>query len=196
MGAIGTRLQAVQDRILDILASMTSRDRRLALSLMGFMALVVMGGGLWWMNGTLRSLSNRVGDLEERLHLVNVLAADQAAAEDEARAIAEALKANAGTDLSSFLEQAAATAAIKDKLDQVKEKSTATDGTIQEKVYAVSLKDLTLSELTSFLYEVETARYPLQIMTFKVKSRKKGDARILNVDMDVAAYKVVEESAG
>ncbi len=185
-----------QERVFDLLSSMTPRDRKLMLGLVAFFSLVFVGGSLWLMSSKLSTLNGHIADREEKLHLIHVLAIDHAEALGEAEEIEEALKANAGTDLSSFLEQAAGKSGIEEKLDQVKEKTTATDGVVQEKVYAVKLTKLTLDELTSFLYEVETARYPLKVHTFKVKSRKSGDSRVLNVDMDIASYKVLEEVEG
>ena len=185
-----------QERLFDLLSSMTPRDRKLLLGLVAFFSLIFVSGSLWLMSSKLGSLNGQIADREEKLHLIHVLAVDHAEALGQAEEIEEALKANADTDLSSFLEQAAGKSGIEEKLNQVKEKTTATDGVVQEKVYAVKLSKLRLDELTSFLYEVETARYPLKIHTFKVKSRKSGDSRVLTVDMDIASYKVLEEVEG
>lgn len=196
MGAIADRVQSVQDRFFDLIAGMTQRDRRLFLGLVAFFLVVFVSVGLWWMRSTLAGVESRIADREEKLHLIRVLAVDQAEAAGKAEEIEEALRANADTDLSSFLEQAAKKAGIEDKLDQVKEKTTATDGVVQEKVYAVKLDKVELSELTTFLYEIETASFPLRVHTFKAKSRKRGENRVLTVDLDIASYKVLEEAEG
>ena len=172
---------------------MTKRDRRLFLGLLAFFIIVFVSVGIWWMRSTLSGVQTLVADREEKLHLIRVLAVDHAEASGTADEIEQALMANADQDLSSFLEQAAKKAGVEDKLSQVKEKTTATDGVVQEKVYDVKLDKIALTELTSFLYEIETAQYPLRITTFSAKSRKQGDSRVLNVNLDVASYKVLEE---
>ncbi len=193
---IADRVQSVQDRFFDLLAGMTQRDRRLFLGLIAFFGMVFVGVGLWWMSSTLGVVEGKIADREEKLHLIRVLAVDHSEASSKAEEIEEALRANADTDMSSFLEQAAKKTGIEDKLSQVKEKSTATDGVVEERVYAVKLDKVELTELTSFLYEIETAQYPLRVHVFKAKSRKQGEGRVLNVDLDIASYKVLEEAEG
>ncbi|CAN0461093.1 unnamed protein product, partial [Ectocarpus fasciculatus] len=99
-------------------------------------------------------------------------------------------------DLSAFLDKSAENTDIGDKLDAVKEKTSSTDGVLEEKMYAVSLSNLTESELATFLYEIETSGFPLQIKTMKVKSRKKGDEKTLRVDLDISAYRLIDGEQG
>jgi type II secretory pathway component PulM len=194
MSNLSTRIRGVIDRVQDLLADMTPRDRSLLLGLVGFAALLLVGGSIWAMSSTISSLDSRLRDRELTLTRVQAMAAQQATAEGEAAAIEEQLQKFAGTDLSSFMEQAARNASVGDRLDSVREKSSASSGNIEERLYSVSLNSLTLSEMTDFLYEVEGTGYPLRIKTFKVKTRKRGEVSSLSVEMDVSAYRLIEDA--
>ncbi len=194
MSTLTTRLRGLLDRIQDLLADMSPRDRALLLGLVGLSLVGAFGGALWWMSSTLSDLETRISDREDTLAAVQLAAAEYEVAADEAKAIEEQLKKHAGTDLSSYLEKAATTAKVKDKLKSVREKSSAVDGNIEEKLHTVSLNELTLDELTEFLYEVETSGYPLRIKTFRVKTRTRRGETSLNVDMDISAFQIIDDT--
>ncbi len=193
MGGIRSRLAGARDRAVDMIADLSPRDRTLLMGLLAFAAILLIGGGAWWMNRTIHELEGRLADRRQTLQNVRELDADYAAAVDRSNEIQQRLRESAGTDLSSFLEQAASKANIREKLSAVREKSASTDDVLEEKIYAVSLDRLTLDEFVDFLYQAETAGYPMQILNLKVKTRKKGDEKLLNVDLDVAAYRVLSE---
>lgn len=195
MSSLITRFRGLSDRALDLVAGMTPRDRMLFMGLVAGGSLLALGGGGWWMAGSLSDLRNRISERELSLQQVQLSRAEYEVAAVEAARIEEQLRANAGTDLSSFLEKAATSAAVKDKLDSVREKSSATEGNIEEKLHSVSLRKLTTEELSKLLFEVETAGYPLRVKTLSVKARKRSDEVTLNVDMDISAFRVLDDSA-
>lgn len=188
--AIAERFQPVIERIQDQLAGMTERDRRLLLGLAVFAVIVIVGGGIWWMKGSLDGLEAKVADRQETLRRVRVLGADYAETKAQAEEISAKIAEYEGTDLSAFLEQVADKSNVGDRLDAVRQKSSTDDGDLVETVYAVKLTRLLQDELASFLYEVESSGYPLRVRTLTVKSRKRGGEVMLNVDMDISAYKV------
>ena len=198
MSAITTRIAALQERIQDILASMSSRDRTMFIGLIVFGVLVVTGGSAFLMNRVLGDLEERIDSQSHTLQIMETMASDYRESSEKAEQIEEELSRNTDNDLSAFLEKSAKNTGIGDKLDAVKEKSTSSDGVLQEKLYAVTLSKLELSELSDFLYEVETAGFPMQIQTLKVKTRTKKGERTLSVDLDIAAYTLLdtEESEG
>lgn len=195
MSTLSTRLDALRDRAQDALADMAPRDRGLLLGLVVLATLAVVGGGAWWMHGTIGGLESRVDSRADTLHLLKVMASEHEAAVAQSDEIKAKLKEHSGSDMSSFLEQAAKNSGVADRLNQVREKSVTTNGVLEEKLYAVALSQLSTEEMSNFLFEVETAGYPLQIRTFKVKSRTRKGDKTLNLDMDIAAFRVVEEEA-
>jgi type II secretory pathway component PulM len=198
MSAITTRIAAFQERIQDILASMSSRDRTMFIGLIVFGVLVITGGSAFLMNRVLGDLEERIDSQSHTLQIMETMASDYRDSSEKAEQIEEELARNTDNDLSAFLEKSAKNTGIGDKLDAVKEKSTSSDGVLQEKLYAVTLSKLELTELSDFLYEVETAGFPMQIQTLKVKTRTKKGERTLSVDLDIAAYTLLdtEESEG
>lgn len=195
MSTMNTRIRAILDRGQDILADMAPRDRALLLGLSGLALLVVLGGSAWWMRSTVSDLQARIEDREATLAAVQLAQAQYEAAAVEAGEIETQLKKYAGTDLSSYLEKAATTANVKDKLKSVREKSSAVDGNIEEKLHTVALDGMSLAELTEFLYEVETSGYPLRIKTFRVKTRSRRGETTLNVDMDISAFQILDDTS-
>ena len=192
MSAIGTRVAALQERLQDLLASMSPRDRSLFIGMVTALIFAVVFGSVYAMNRSLSSLDQRIDDREQTLQLVTVMAEEYQASSAQVEQIEAELRRHAGTDLSAFLEQSAEKTGIKAQLDAVKEKSTAEEGSLQEKLYAVSLSDLETSQLASFLVEIETAGFPMKIRSLKVKTRGRAGEKKLRVDMDVSAFKLLE----
>lgn len=198
MSAISTRLAALQERIQDILASMSSRDRTMFIGLIISAVVLITGGSTYLMNRSLSDLESRIDSQKHTLQIMKAMASDYEDSSEKAAQIEAELARNTNTDLSAFLEKSAKNTGIGDKLDAVKEKSTSSDGVLQEKLYAVTLSKLELSELSDFLYEIETAGFPMQIQALKVKTRTKKGEKTLSVDLDIAAYTLLdtEESEG
>ena len=100
------------------------------------------------MNKTLKTERQEIERVGKSVELIQVLQAEQANLESEVAQIEESLAKNATTDLSAFLEQSATKSGFnpKEKNMQVREKSTTKDGRLQEKVFSVSLSNLTTEE--------------------------------------------------
>lgn len=188
-----TRLiENLRGRFGDLVASMTPRDRRLFVGLVIFVYIAVVGGVFWLGRAQLRDLQSRVADREQTLTLVKTLAADEAEGRDQVKTIEEELKRNATQDLPSFMEKATQKLGMSAQLLGVREKGTTTEGTLEEKTYGVELSKLTLQQLVDFLHEVETTRYPLKIRSTKVKTQTIGGQKVLNVSLEVSAFRLVE----
>lgn len=185
------RFQPLADRARDQLAAMSPRDRKLLLGLGIGGALLVVFGGIFLMKGALDAREAKVADRQETLRRVHLLAADFADSQAQAEQIEAKIAEHAGTDMSAYLEQVASRTNVGDRLDAVRQKATSEEGTLQETIYAVSLSKLGQSELATFLYELESTGYPLQVRTMTVKSRRRADEVTLNVDLDIAAYKLI-----
>ena len=190
-----SQLQIIKERALDAFAALPPRDRILAAGLIISTFFGGLGFGVYKMNKTLTVQRQEIERIGKSVELIQVLQAEQASLESEVMQIEESLAKNATTDLSAFLEQSATKSGFnpKEKNMQVREKSTTKDGRLQEKVFSVSLSNLTTEEFAKFLFQTETSGYPLKIQTSTVKRRKRSDGVNLNLSLDIAAYKLVEE---
>ena len=190
-----SKIRIYKERALDTLAALPPRDRILAVGLIVSTFFGGLGFGVYSMNKTLKTERQEIERVGKSVELIQVLQAEQAALESEVSQIEESLTKNATTDLSAFLEQSATKSGFnpKEKNMQVREKSTTKDGRLQEKVFSVSLNNLTTEEFAKFLFQTETSGYPLQIQTSTIKRRKRSDGVNLNLNLDIAAYKLVEE---
>lgn len=185
-------LAPIRARFADIIANMSARDRKLFVGLVvsGFVAAL---GGLWWIaDEQLLSVQGSIDAQEHNLVLLNALAAEQASAGEQAQKIERQLTKFAGQDLPSFLEKAAEKTGVTTNLQGVREKSTTTEGNIEEHGYTVDLSKLSLQQLTEFLYEVETAGYPLKVRSMKTKAVTLAGVKTLSVTMEVSAFRLLE----
>jgi hypothetical protein len=189
------QFQIIKERISDTLASLPPRDRAIAIPLS---LLVFFGGislGIFFMFNSLESLNKQLVGLNDNLRLVKVLQQEHHTVKEEVSVIEQSLAKNATTDLSAFLEGAANKAGFnpKEKNMQVRERSTITDGNIQEKVFTVNLSSLSTEEFSSFLLQTETAGYPLKIQTSTVKTKKRKGEKLLQLTLDIATFKLISE---
>ena len=192
MDRLRERLEVLIDRIGELLEGLTPRDRALLLGLIGVAVVALTGGVVWWMNRSLDEQGRRLADRAEMLQTVQQLSATYAADQQTAQEIEEKIRAFEGTDLPAFMEQAASRAELSDHLDGVKGKPPSTDGALEDTPYTVSLSNLSTEDLASFLYEIETAGYPLKVRTTTVRVRTRAGEKVLSVDLDVSAFRLLE----
>jgi hypothetical protein len=158
--------------------------------------LGLLAGGFWWGQSTLDDLRSRVAARTDLLARLEAMARDYAGARSKAADIEAAIARHAGTDLSAFLEQAASRTGIRENLDAVREKSTTSEGDLEDKRYTVTLSRLQLPDLANFLYEAESAGYPLKVRTAKIRTLTQKDEKLLNLTLEVSAFRLIEEDAG
>ena len=185
------RIEIFLDRIQDLLADMTPRDRMLLLGLTITLLVAIVAGSSYAMKKSLDTLEARVKERASDVQFVYVTAQEYADAQANLQVLEADLQKTSSVDLSAFLEQAAQKASI-DSPDSVREKSSATEGNLEEKQFTVTLNDISLQQLSEFLYEAEASGYPLKIRTTKVKTKTKKDEKLLQVNMDISAFRAVQ----
>ena len=157
---------------------------------------IVVVGLVWWVaSGRVEVARDEVADREQTLKNVKTAASAYAETADGVATIEAALKEHGGQDLSVFMEKAAEKVGITSSL-QVRPKEGRPEGDLLEKMYSVEISRITLQNLVDFLYAVETEGYPMKIKTMKTKSVTASGSRVLNVSLDVAAYRYPEGTTG
>lgn len=182
------------ERLQDLLSGLSPRDRALLIGMVGALILAVFVGAGLALTRSLKGQRSQLDDRQTQLAQVTALTADHAGNVAKIASIESHIKEYEGTDLQAFLEKAGKNAGISDRLNAVREKSTSTQGRLEDKLYNVTFSKLTLSEYSNFLYEVEAVGYPLKIRSVKVRRRAHGDEITLDVDMDISAFRVVEDA--
>lgn len=186
------RLEALFERVQDVLADMTPRDRMLLLGLTIFVALGVIGGVTFSMKSTLDGMQSRIDERAKNLEFVYDMAQQYADATATLAVLEKDLARNSNIDLSAFLEQACMKAQIEGACpDSVREKSTIQDGNLEEKVYTVSISNVSTQQLATLLYEAETAGFPMKIRSTKVKTRTRKGEKLLSVTMDISSFRAI-----
>ena len=194
--SIQDRFNRIALKIQDSTASLSPRDRNLLGFLVVFGVLCVVGGGFYFLNSSVKSVSSQVLYREETLRSAQDMASEFQANQETAAAIRAKLLEHKGANLSAFLEKAAQTVGIAARLDSVKESSTAINGDLEEKLFRASLSKLSLEDATNFLYEIETSGFPLVVQSAKFKTRKRNDEREIKLTLDIAAYSLTESAGG
>jgi type II secretory pathway component PulM len=204
MGAIRDRLLNLQaavmrpfaplrDRIHGLLEGMSARDRALLYILMIFFTLVGLALGTMGVRSHLNRLEESLDTRRGQLAMVREMAVEYAEGTEQLAEVEGKLRQHEGTTLSAFLEKSADKVQIRDSLKQVKERSSTTMESLEEKKFTAQLRPVTLEQLVGFLYEVETSGYPLLIKTLNAKTIKISGDKHLDVTLDISAYKLLEE---
>lgn len=188
-------LGPLKARFSELVATMSPRDRKLFVGLV-VGAYAVLLGGLWWFaSGTLDDQASRIATQENNVAQLAGLAADETAAADKVTQINDQLRKYSDQDLPSFLEKSGQKVGV--TALQMRERQVITEGEIEEHTFSVDVSKVSLDQLVSFLYEVETAGYPLKIRSMKTKVVTVSGAKLLNVSMEVSSFRLVggEESS-
>lgn len=188
-------LDPVRERFAEAVASMSARDRKLLAGLAVFGVLAVLGGTWWLGSGLVADARSRVSDREDALDQLTTMASQQADAVEQVENIEAELRKHASQDLPSFMEKSAQKTNLATNLSGVREKEVRTEGNLEEKVYGVELAKVSLQQLVEFLHEIETSGYPLRVRSTKTKTVTVAGAKVLNVSMEVSAFRLVEVEA-
>jgi len=206
MAAIGERLANVQasimrpfvplrERVRSTLEGMSARDRALLYLMVIFFIVVGIGLGTMGIRSHLNRLDETLDTRRSQLAMVREMAVEYADGTEQLAEVEDKLRAHEGTTLSAFLEKSADKVQLRDSLKQVKERSSTTMDTLEEKQYTAQLRPVTLEQLVGFLYEVETSGYPLLIKTLTAKTITISGVKNLDVTLDISAYKLMDDEA-
>ena len=181
----------LREKMRSALASMTPRDRMLLSGTAIILLIFIMIASALFITKNIDGIKK---EIENSAQAHQKLQQEQNRLQ-ELRAqiveLEEKIDAHKNTDLSAFLSKSTQKAGIKEKiLDRVKEKTTSKAGSITQKSYNVPLKEVSLNEFTSFLYEIETAGYPFEIQQCSIQTRKRGEEQKLRVELDIVTYEL------
>ena len=193
---IQAKFNTIALRIQDGLAGLGDRDRRLFMGLTGCIFVGLLWGGAYAMKLSVDSVNTKVEFREKALRTATIMAMEFQANEATALLISEALEAHKTTNLSAFLEKAAQSVGIADRLDSVKASSTSVNGDLEETLYAAQFSKLSLEDATNFLFEIETSGFPLVVKTARFKTRRRKGDREIKLTLDIAAYKAIVVDQG
>lgn len=188
-------LAPLRQRFDDLVATLSPRDRRLLMGMI-FMWYVAMVAVVWWLaTGRVDAARAEVSEREKMVKNLMLSASAFSETADQVERIERALKENGDKDLSVFMEQSAEKVGISSNL-QVRPKEEREEGDLLEKMYAIEISKITLQNLSDFLYEVETAGYPMKIRSMKTKTVTAAGSKVLNVTLEVASYRYAATPGG
>lgn len=181
----------LREKTRSALASMTPRDRMLLGGTAVFLLLFIMIASAIFITNQLESMKKEIENSAQAYQRLQQEQSRLVRLRAEIVELEGKIESHKNTDLSAFLSKSSQKAGIKEKiLDRVKEKSTSKAGSITQKSYNVPLKEVSLGEFTSFLYEIETAGYPFEIQQCSIQTKKRGEEQKLRVDFDIVTYEL------
>jgi len=145
------------------LSSLSPRDRRILIYAAGFFGVLGVSLLVLTLKGRLDDKASRVRTAKDTLEVLYVMEAQYLEAAQRIEASEERLKEYEGQRLPAFIESMAAQSDVRDLLRQVDDQGTETVGNVKQTTYKVVLKKVPLAGALDFLYDVETAGYPLQV---------------------------------
>ena len=195
MSTLSSRSAHIKEKLRDSLASMTPRDRTLLLGVAIFFTLVGLIGSSVFILGTLQGLQEEITTTKSNISSLEEAQQSLNDAKQNLQELEEKISKYKTTDLSAFLSKSAQNAGIKEKvIDRVREKNSVNMGDLIQKSYSVPLKELTLSQFSDFLFEIETAEYPFEIQTCSIRTRKRKGEIKLRVELDILAYQLTNKT--
>ncbi|MAA78058.1 MAG: hypothetical protein CL916_02275 [Deltaproteobacteria bacterium] len=182
----------LRERTRDSLASMTPRDRMLLLGTGVFLLIFIMIVSIIFMNRALKDLKTQIQDSKQAYATLKKEQGEVEQLRKSVVAYQEKIAQHSNTDLSAFLSKSSQKAGITGKiLDRVREKNSSKTEFFTQKSYNVPLKEVSLSDFTSFLYEIETAEYPFEIQQCSIRTRKRGEEQKLRIELDIMTYELI-----
>lgn len=182
----------IREKTRDSLASMTPRDRMLLLGTGVFLLLFIMVGSAFFMSKSLHELKSQIKESQNAYDTLQQEQGALASLRTSVLEYQEKINIHRDTDLSAFLSKSSQKAGISGKiLDRVREKSSSKSEFFTQKSYSVPLKEVSLSDFTSFLYEIETAGYPFEIQQCSIRTRKRGEEQKLRIELDIITYELI-----
>lgn len=170
------------------LDSLSPRDRKLLTGLVigGLLAFAVF---LWWtISGSIESRAadvRRVRDTQAQLEL---MFAEYGQAAIKVQAAEERLAQYQGQQVTTFVEELASRASVRDQLRAVDEQGSELVGNIMQTNYKVDIQKVELQNALDFLYELETSGFPVAVQTAQFKTAFVRREKRINLTLELVAY--------
>lgn len=190
-----TMFEPVRSRFSALVADMSPRDRSLFLGLVIAAYLGALGVTAWGGKSLLSDVQSRISTKQTALTRLESMQSEYAANSARVVEIEDTLRTNANQDLASYVEKAAQKVGVGTNLKAVREKGVSTQGNLEEKSYTVDIDKVTLTQLTDFLFEIETNGFPMRIRTSRVKTSGAAGARLLSATFEISAFRLDESTA-
>lgn len=168
--------------------AMPSRDRWLAVSLAGIVALVAVVGVTWSVKRAQDERASQVTTAKENLRDAQAFAEDYALLSARLEAAEARMGQFRPSQINTYISQWATQAGLSTNLQGIREGGTRTVGGFRERTYTVEINDAELGGLVRFLYALETAPYPIRVRNASFKAQDRRDTRPIDLDLEVLAY--------
>ncbi|MCB9793446.1 MAG: type II secretion system protein M [Alphaproteobacteria bacterium] len=183
------------NRVEAMLDGLSPRDRKLLGGLVTFAVLLIVLGGAYLMVSTLDSVERKIAERTGDLQYVRLQQAEYEASQETIQKIEEELRSHQGTPFSAFVERTATEAQVKEQLNGINPSSESRIGNLEQKNYKVEFSRVEIAKFFKFLETLETSGYPLRITNASFKTAKTGDQKLLNVNLEIAAFKLIDEGS-
>jgi hypothetical protein len=167
---------------------LTDREKKLVLSFISFLLVIVIGGGFLWVNHSLDKKRAQMDTLRKQLDEINSLQDQYQQAKMKQEAEERRFKYNT-VSLFSFIQSSATRFGLT-LYDLNEHKEPVAESTLIETSVVVNLKQVSIDRLTAFLEALEESSENGVVKVTRIKVKSRFDAEdLLDVQMTVATWK-------
>ncbi len=172
------------------LEAMSPRDRLLFTALVSGLGVALAAAIVFGAYNLVQDANSRLSVARDRFVDAQDLADEQAVLAAKLAAAEARMDQFDPSQAATYVERWAQEAGVADNLKEVRETATAAVGAFRERDYRVELDDALLPNVVKFLYALESAPFPVRVRnaTFKARSDRKSEQRLMDVELEVVTY--------
>lgn len=182
------RINAIIANVQQQLETMSPRDRNLLTGLVATLAVLLVLGVAYNLNGVLQDRASRVVNAKNNLRTAQELMQDHAVLSARIASAEARMGEFRANQMNTYVEGWANNAGVLDGLKQVRETGSQMSGTFRERDYRVEVQRIELEGLLRFVYAVETSPYPIRIRSTRVRVVEQRGERLLDLAVDLVTY--------
>ena len=185
---------ALVQKIEGVVESLSPRDRKLLIGLMGFFLILALGGATYLVDATLDKREAQVKTRQSQLTRIQEMVLDNQSILSRVERAEQGLKSQQDFIIQSYIEKEAEAAGIeKSKLPSIQVRSDNPGAFYKETLVEVELKEVTLASVVQFLHSVEYGTRPIHIRSVKINPKRRTRSE-LGVNIEMAVVSLVDAS--
>jgi hypothetical protein len=183
-----SRLDDLRGRAQEQLDTLSPRDRTLAIGLTSAVAVLAVGGLVWFLHGVLDDKASRIRAAKDNLVEAQKLATQHEALRVKIDAAESKMGAFRPTQLGTYLETWAQNAGVLGGLKSPDEIGSQVVGDYREREYRVQVQRADLDGVLQFLYAIESAPYPIKVKSSSFAVVTVKDERFIDLNVQLVTY--------
>jgi hypothetical protein len=185
-------IRQLQQRMLEQLDELSTRDRNLLTGLLLFGGFATTGFITWTLTAWLADAASRVEVAKEKLQASQELRAEYMGVLQQIDAAEARLAQMKARSVSAFVEDLANRAAVKENLQAANETESQVVGQFRQSSYKVELKGAPLGGVVAFLHNIETSDFPVRVESARLRGVSMRPEKKIDLSLELISYSLEE----